>query len=215
MSGSKVLLLDNYDSFVHNLARTIEELGQRVEVVRNDRTTVDEVARSRPAALVLSPGPGTPRDAGICVQLVEELSGRIPILGVCLGHQAVAVAFGATVRASGHPMHGVASRIHHEAGGLFAGCANPIVAGRYHSLVVVPETLPEELHVSAWCEDAGGRTVMAVRHRLHETFGLQFHPESILTAGGHRLVGNFLRLAGLAPRLITTADPVSGVLEVP
>lgn len=202
-----ILLIDNYDSFVYNLARYLEELGQDVRVMRNDAIQVSEIEPSfAPDAIVLSPGPCDPDRAGICVELVRTLSGRVPILGVCLGHQAIARAFGARVHASGFPRHGVASRVTHDRRGIFTGLPNPLEAARYHSLVVDPNTLPEILEVSATTREHGpgmeeSETVMALRHRTHHTVGLQFHPESVLTPCGHDLLANFLRQVG-----ITTGD---------
>lgn len=189
-----ILLVDNYDSFVFNLARYFEELGRRVSVVRNDELSVDQVRRLRPSAVVLSPGPGTPRQAGVCVRLVAELAGQVPVLGVCLGHQAVAEAFGARVVRAEQPVHGQTSRIFHTGERLFAGLPCPLVAARYHSLVVDEPSVPDCLAVTARTDEG---LVMAVEHRQHPVFGVQFHPESVLTAGGHRLLWNFLRVAGV------------------
>ncbi len=192
-----ILLIDNYDSFVFNLARTFRELGQEVEVRRNDSVSTESVREQSPAAVVLSPGPGTPQAAGICVSLVRDLSGSIPILGVCLGHQAIAVAFGGRVRRSGCPAHGVASAIHHDGRGVFLDLPPVFEAGRYHSLIVDEESLPDALEVSARTADG---TVMGIRHRDHPTVGLQFHPESILSPGGPAILTNFLAGAGLLTR---------------
>ena len=198
-----IVLIDNYDSFVHNLGRYFLELGQDVHVVRNDEISVDGVRALTPHAVVLSPGPCDPGTAGICVELVRQMSGEVPILGVCLGHQAIATAFGARVMPSGLPRHGVASVVCHDGRGVFEGLSEPLQAARYHSLVVDRTTLPDVLEVSAVSHDATGtrqsvETIMGIRHRNHLTIGVQFHPESVLTLSGHRLLANFLRLAGLA-----------------
>lgn len=189
-----VLLIDNYDSFVHNLARYLEELGVATEVVRNDSVSVDDVLARSPDAIVLSPGPCTPREAGISLELVRRCTGRIPLLGVCLGHQAIAEALGGRVIRAPEPVHGRTAWIRHQATPLFAGISNPFLATRYHSLIVDSQTLPESLTVTAWTADD---LVMAVEHREHPVFGVQFHPESILTQFGHILLANFLRVSGL------------------
>ncbi len=184
-----ILLLDNYDSFVYNLARYLRELGAEVRVVRNDALTVEEVRALRPSHLVLSPGPQTPREAGISVAAVQALGAELPILGVCLGHQSIGEAFGGrTVRAQ-RPMHGKAAPAWHDGRGLFRGLPNPLRVGRYHSLVIDPHTLPEALEVTA--RSAEGE-IMAVRHRRWPVFGVQFHPESVLTEAGHDLLRRFL-----------------------
>ena len=191
-----VLLIDNYDSFTHNLARDVAELGAAVEVVRNDAVTADDVAAMRPDAVILSPGPCTPAEAGVCVDLVRRADPRLPILGVCLGHQAIAAACGGAV-VRGEPMHGVASDVVHDGTGLFAGLPDPLACGRYHSLVVAdrPDTpLPDDLRVTARTADG---TVMALAHRTRPVFGVQFHPESILTPRGRSVTANFLSLAGV------------------
>jgi len=189
--GGRVLVLDNYDSFVHNVARYLRELGREVEVLRNDALSVDGILERAPSHVVLSPGPCTPDEAGVSVALVRELRGRIPLLGICLGHQAVARAYGGRLTRSPSPTHGRASPVHHRGEGILAGLPNPFSGGRYHSLSVDPEGLPPELEVTAWTE-AG--EVMAIRHRRHPVWGVQFHPESVLTEGGHRLLGAFLAL---------------------
>jgi anthranilate synthase/aminodeoxychorismate synthase-like glutamine amidotransferase len=188
-----VVLIDNYDSFVHNLARYVRELGWATEVVRNDAMTVDQVAALRPSHVVLSPGPRTPNEAGISVPLVRRLGPGVPTLGICLGHQCIGQAFGGQIVRARRPMHGKASRIHHDGEGTFAGLPNPLTATRYHSLVVEPEELPGELEVTAWSDEG---EIMALRHREHPIVGLQFHPESILTEHGHALLEGFL---GAAP----------------
>ena len=191
-----ILILDNYDSFVFNLARYCEELGEKAAVYRNDALNVDDVARLDPDAILLSPGPGRPENAGILVELVKVLSGRIPILGICLGHQAIGAAFGGTVTHGFESMHGRSSSITHEGANLFEGLPNPLTVGRYHSLVVAPDDLPDALHVTAWSE---GGEIMAFAHKHHPTFGVQFHPESILTDQGHALLQRFLELSRIDP----------------
>ncbi len=180
-----IVLVDNYDSFVHNLARYLRELGWATEVVRNDARSVEEVAALDPAAVVISPGPCTPDDAGISVPLVRRLAGEVPVLGICLGHQCIGRAFGGRVVRARRPMHGKASPIRHDGRAEFAGMPDPLVATRYHSLVVAHDGLPEELEASAWSEEG---EIMALRHREHRVVGLQFHPESILTERGHDLL---------------------------
>lgn len=189
-----ILLIDNYDSFVHNLARYLRRLGQETSVVRNDAILPDEVAALRPAAIVLSPGPCTPVEAGCSLEIVRRLAGQVPILGVCLGHQTIGAALGGRIIRAPKPMHGRTSVIHHERAGIFAGLPNPLTVGRYHSLVVDPDSLPGELQVTA---QTPGGVIMALAHRHWPVFGVQFHPESILTEGGHTLLANFIKLAGL------------------
>jgi anthranilate synthase component II len=189
-----ILLIDNYDSFVFNLARYFERLGQTTRVVRNDAIDARSVAALGPSAVVLSPGPCTPQEAGCSVDVVRELAGAVPILGICLGHQAIAAALGGRVVRAAEPVHGRTSPIFHDCGGLFEGLPSPIVGCRYHSLVVERETLPGELEVSAWTADG---TIMALGHRSQCLFGLQFHPESILTDLGYDVLAGFLRLAGI------------------
>jgi anthranilate synthase component II len=187
MTG-RVFLLDNYDSFTYNLAQLISRAGAEVTVARNDQVTVADVRALAPDAIVVSPGPSRPERAGISVELVRELGSSVPILGVCLGHQAIGVAYGATV-VRVPPVHGKTSAIHHEQDGAFAGLSSPIVAGRYHSLALDRSSLPPEIEVSAWTDDG---VVMGIRHRLHPVEGFQFHPESILTEDGEALVSAFL-----------------------
>ncbi len=205
-----ILLLDNYDSFVHNVARALRELGAAVEVVRSDRVTVEEALEHPPSGLVISPGPRTPLEAGVSVELVRALSGRIPVLGICLGHQAIARAYGASVVRSAFPTHGRASAIHHEGEGLFHGVPSPFPAGRYHSLTVERSTLPNELEPAAWTAEG---EVMAIRHREHPVWGVQFHPESVLTPSGDVLLGNFLSLVDLRPLTPTATQLLDVVLE--
>jgi anthranilate synthase/aminodeoxychorismate synthase-like glutamine amidotransferase len=190
-----ILLIDNYDSFVHNLERYFRRLGQETIVVRNDAAAPDELLDRRPAAIVLSPGPCTPDQAGCSLALVQLAAGRVPMLGVCLGHQTIAAALGGTIVRAPEPMHGRASPIQHAAGGLFAGLPSPLTVGRYHSLIVDRQTLPGELEVTAATDD---QLIMALAHRRWPVFGVQFHPESILTQSGYRLLANFLRLAGIS-----------------
>ena len=187
-----ILLIDNYDSFVFNLARYAEELGHETVVVRHDAIDVEGVEKIGPEAVILSPGPGTPDDAGICLELVRRFAGSLPILGVCLGHQVIAAAFGARIERA-EPVHGRSSWIHHDGRGVFAELPSPFEAARYHSLVVAPTPLPSELEVAATLPDG---TIMALR-LLDQTrppvVGVQFHPESVLTRHGHTLLANFLR----------------------
>jgi anthranilate synthase component II len=183
-----ILLIDNYDSFTYNIYQYLCELGGDVVVRRNDKITVEEVRNMAPDRIVISPGPCTPNEAGISVELVKELGGEIPILGVCLGHQSIGAAYGGEVVRAHDVMHGKTSRISHDGQSILTGLPNPFTATRYHSLIVREESLPAELVVSARSEDG---TIMAFRHREHDVFGVQFHPESILTEGGHRLLANF------------------------
>jgi para-aminobenzoate synthetase component II len=189
-----LLVIDNYDSFVYNLARYFERLGQETVVVRNDRIDVGGVRELRPDAIVLSPGPCTPNEAGVSLELVRQLYAEVPMLGVCLGHQTVAEALGGTIVRAPEPIHGRTSRIRHNGTGLFDGVPSPFSVGRYHSLVADPRTLPNVLRPTAWTED---RVLMAFEHEELPLFGVQFHPESILTEYGFDLLANFLRLAGL------------------
>jgi anthranilate synthase/aminodeoxychorismate synthase-like glutamine amidotransferase len=184
-----IFVLDNYDSFVYNLVQYLGELGAEPVVERNDRVTIAQVREMKPAAIVISPGPGRPADAGISIPLIRELGGTIPILGVCLGHQAIGEAFGGTVSRAGVPVHGKTSQVHHDGRTIFAGIESPFTATRYHSLLVERENLPECLEISAWTEDG---LIMGLRHREWPIEGVQFHPESILTGAGKRLLGDFL-----------------------
>jgi len=186
----RVLVIDNYDSFTYNLVQYLGELGASPIVWRNDRFLLEEVEALDPDRIVISPGPCTPREAGLSVPLIQRYAPRYPILGVCLGHQAIGAAFGGKVVPAPLVMHGKVSAIHHDGTGVFRGLASPFSATRYHSLVV--EALPEELVVNAWVEEAGGRTVMGLRHRLYPLHGVQFHPESHLTEAGQRILKNFL-----------------------
>ena len=186
-----ILLLDNYDSFAFNLARYLEELGETVRVARNDRVTIAEIAALEPSHLVLSPGPCTPAEAGVSVEVVRELGVRIPILGVCLGHQCIAVAGGGRIVRALRPRHGVVSRVSHDGDGLFAGLPEPLEATRYHSLVVDPGSLDARLRMTA--RSAEGE-VMGLAMADRPVWGVQFHPEALLTVSGHRLLANFLAL---------------------
>jgi anthranilate synthase component 2 len=184
------LLIDNYDSFTWNLAHRLGELGASVKVVRNDAMTVDEIARLAPERIVISPGPGRPETAGISVEVLRRFAGRLPLLGVCLGHQALAIAFGGRVERAAAPMHGKTSIVAHEGTHLFAGLGATLEAGRYHSLVIPRDGLPAQFVTSAWV--VNDDTVMGVRHTTLPIFGVQFHPESVLTPVGQRLLQNFL-----------------------
>ncbi len=189
-----LLMIDNYDSFTYNLVQYLAELGAEVRVHRNDAITVEDVEAMAPERIVISPGPCTPDQAGISLEVVRRFAGRIPLLGVCLGHQAIAQAFGGRIVRAREVMHGKTSPVHHRDAGVFRGLDNPLEATRYHSLVVEPESLPDCLEVTAWTEnDSGGRDeIMGIRHRTWQVEGVQFHPESILTRQGHALLNNFL-----------------------
>ncbi len=187
-----ILLVDNYDSFTFNLVHFLGELGARCEVRRNDRISVEQALAMAPEAIVLSPGPCTPREAGICVDLIVAATGRVPILGVCLGHQAIGHAFGAEVVRAPVPMHGKISPIHHEGSDVFEAVPSPFDATRYHSLIVKRDTLPDMLLETARTKDG---LVMGLRHRTAPVFGVQFHPESIASQHGHKILANFLELA--------------------
>lgn len=186
-----ILLLDNYDSFTYNLLHYLGELGAQVEVARNDQITPAEVLAKKPSGIVISPGPGTPDDSGICLALVKEASGKVPIFGVCLGHQTIGQAFGGKVVRARAPMHGKTSPMHHRGKTVFAGLPSPLTATRYHSLIVEKDSLPECLLVTAETEDG---IIMGLSHKEHNTHGVQFHPESIASEFGHELLRNFLDL---------------------
>ena len=184
-----ILLLDNYDSFVYNLSRYVRELGEHPVVVRNDMISLDEIRALAPSHIIVSPGPCSPTEAGISVDVIREFGPTIPILGVCLGHQAIGTAYGAEVVRARKPMHGKTSRIHHDGSELFAGVPSPFLATRYHSLVIAPDSLPPTLRVTATSEDG---EIMAVAHRSDPVVGVQFHPESALTEHGYWLIDRFL-----------------------
>jgi anthranilate synthase/aminodeoxychorismate synthase-like glutamine amidotransferase len=186
-----LLLIDNYDSFTYNLYQYLCELGEEVEVFRNDKITTDDIASMNPERIVVSPGPCTPKEAGISVETILRFGGKLPILGVCLGHQCMGEAFGATVAGAGEIKHGKMSAIHHDNRGVFEGLPQDFEAVRYHSLAIVPETLPDVLEVSATSESG---IIMGVRHREYVMEGIQFHPESIMTKPGKQLLANFLKM---------------------
>jgi anthranilate synthase/aminodeoxychorismate synthase-like glutamine amidotransferase len=187
-----LLVIDNYDSFTYNLVQYLGELGETVEVRRNNRVTVDEIeTQLRPERIVISPGPGTPDDAGVSLAVIERFAGKVPLLGVCLGHQAIGQVFGGRVIRAPELMHGKASEICHDGRTIFAGLEDHFLAGRYHSLIVERETLPDSLEVSAFTPD---NIIMGLRHREFRVEGVQFHPESILTVDGKKLLANFLKL---------------------
>ena len=190
-----VFVLDNYDSFTYNLVQYFGELGAQVEVRRNDQLTVADVEAMQPERIVISPGPCTPQDAGISIDLIRHFAGKVPLLGVCLGHQAIGAAFGGRVVRAPHLMHGKTSAVTHDNKTIFHGLPTPMTATRYHSLILQEKDLPSELEVSAWTtEKDGTRTIMGLRHKQFAIEGVQFHPESVLTDAGKRLVQNFLRL---------------------
>jgi anthranilate synthase/aminodeoxychorismate synthase-like glutamine amidotransferase len=197
-----ILLIDNYDSFVYNLSRYVKELGEAPRVVRHDATSVDEIADLNPSHIIISPGPCSPNEAGISTDVVRALGDRIPILGVCLGHQCIGQAYGGQIVRARAPMHGKTSRIHHSGGGIFSHLPNPFVATRYHSLVIAPESLPDCLTVTARTDDG---QIMAVQHLTHPVYGVQFHPESVLTEHGYRLIDHFLHGVTAIPRAVPQA----------
>lgn len=190
----KVVMVDNYDSFTYNLVQYLGELGADVTVVRNDQATVDDIERLAPDKIVISPGPCTPKEAGVSVETILKFAGRIPILGVCLGHQSIGYAFGGRIIHAKSIMHGKTSPIYHHDVGVFKGLGNPFTATRYHSLVIDQNTLPDCLEITAWTQDAAGQLdeIMGVRHKTLDIEGVQFHPESILTEHGHDMLRNFL-----------------------
>jgi anthranilate synthase component 2 len=191
-----ILMIDNYDSFTYNLVQYLGELGAEVETVRNDAVTVGDIKEMNPAGIVISPGPCTPNEAGISVEVVEQLGGTVPIFGVCLGHQCIGQAFGANVIRAQRIMHGKTSMINHDGKGTFADIPDPFEATRYHSLVLENDSIPDCLEVTAWTEFEGEQEIMALRHRELPLAGVQFHPESILTKVGHDLLANFLKTTG-------------------
>jgi len=190
-----IFVLDNYDSFTYNLVQYIGELGYEVVVRRNDQTSLEEIEQLNPERIVISPGPCTPQEAGISIDLIKNFAGRIPILGVCLGHQAMGAAFGGNVVRASNLMHGKTSSIEHDGKTIFRGIPSPMTATRYHSLIVEEKSLPAELEISATCRDRdGSRVIMGLRHRKFAVEGVQFHPESVLTDHGKQLVRNFLQM---------------------
>jgi anthranilate synthase/aminodeoxychorismate synthase-like glutamine amidotransferase len=188
-----VFVLDNYDSFTYNLVQYFGELGAEIEVRRNDQVTVTDVEAMHPERILVSPGPCTPNEAGISVELIRHFAGKVPILGVCLGHQAIGAAFGGEIIRAPKLMHGKTSEVQHDGKTIFRSLPSPLTATRYHSLIVKEENLPEDLEISAWTSDgAGSRTIMGLRHRRFPVEGVQFHPESVLTTEGKQLIRNFL-----------------------
>jgi anthranilate synthase/aminodeoxychorismate synthase-like glutamine amidotransferase len=197
-----ILLIDNYDSFVYNLARYVRELGDEPLVRRHDAVGVDEIVELNPSHIIISPGPCSPNEAGISTEVVRRLGPHIPILGVCLGHQCIGAAYGGEIVRAGLPMHGKTSRIHHTGRGLFSGLPTPFTATRYHSLVIAPASVPRALQVTATSEDG---EIMAVQHTEHPVYGVQFHPESVLTEHGYRLLDHFLHGVPTSPRALPEA----------
>lgn len=205
----RVLVIDNYDSFVFNLVQYLGQLGAECVVRRNDQISLDEVGRLDVAGVLLSPGPGTPQRAGVCLDVIQRYGHQLPIFGVCLGHQAIGAAFGGTVTRAPELLHGKTSQVYHEGAGVLAGLPNPFTATRYHSLAVLRETLPPEIEVTGWTESG---VVMALRHRQLPIEGVQFHPESVLSEGGHLMLANWLARCGMpealdrAPALAAEVD---------
>jgi len=191
-----LLMIDNYDSFTYNVVQYLGELGADVKVVRNDEITIEEIEALKPDHLVVSPGPCTPNEAGVSVSAIKHFAGKIPILGICLGHQSIGQAFGGDIIRAGQVMHGKTSEVHHENKGVFSGLNQPLVATRYHSLVIDKNTLPDCLEVTAWTvnDDGSVEEIMGVQHKTLPIQGVQFHPESILTEQGHDLLNNFLKI---------------------
>jgi len=204
-----ILLIDNYDSFVYNLARYVAELGEAPVVLRNDAITLDEIAARRPSHIIISPGPCGPVEAGVSVPLIQRFGPTVPILGVCLGHQAIGAAYGARIVRARRPMHGKTSAIHHQGSSVFRGLPSPFTATRYHSLVIAPETLPPGLVVTATADDD---EIMGVAHVEHPVVGVQFHPESVLTEHGYRMLDQFLT-GGRGLAVPDRADGASAALE--
>lgn len=186
-----ILMIDNYDSFTYNLVQYLGEMGEQLKVVRNDALTLKQIARLKPKRIVISPGPGSPKDAGVSKQVIKQLGPEIPVLGVCLGHQCIGEVFGGRVIAAGRLMHGKTSKIYHDGKGIFAGLDDPFVATRYHSLLVERKSLPKELMITA---ETDRKEIMGLQHRRYPIYGVQFHPESILTQQGKQLLKNFLKL---------------------
>jgi para-aminobenzoate synthetase component II len=204
--STRILVVDNYDSFVFNLVQYLAQLGAEVDVRRNDEVGVEEIRGYD--GVLLSPGPGTPAGAGICLEVVRQLAGVLPIFGVCLGHQAIGEAYGATVNRAPELLHGKTSLVHHDGGGVLEGLPDPFTATRYHSLAIDPATVPDELEVTART-DSG--VIMAVRHRSLPVEGVQFHPESVLTEGGHRMLANWLTVCG-DPDAVAASDGLAPVV---
>jgi len=188
-----ILMIDNYDSFTYNLVQYLGELGAEVETVRNDEVSIGDIVGMKPEGIVISPGPCTPDEAGICLDVVRGLGSMIPMFGVCLGHQCIGQAFGAKVVRAERIMHGKTSMIYHRSQGVFAGLPQPFEATRYHSLVLQPDSIPENMSVMAWCEFNKGHEIMGIKHNEYDIQGVQFHPESILTGSGKDLLNNFLK----------------------
>ncbi len=184
-----ILMIDNYDSFTYNLVQYLGEMGKELKVLRNDKISVADIRRMKPESIVISPGPGRPEDAGISCEVIRRFQGVVPILGVCLGHQAIGLSYGAKIVRAKRLMHGKTSLIHHDGKGIFKGLPDPFEATRYHSLLVDPKTCPAELEVTAWTKE---KEIMGLRHRRLPVFGVQFHPESVLTKAGKQLLKNFL-----------------------
>jgi anthranilate synthase component 2 len=197
-----ILLIDNYDSFVYNLARYVRELGDQPLVRRHDAVDIDEILSLSPSHIIISPGPCSPKEAGISTEVVRRLGSRIPVLGVCLGHQCIGAAYGGEIARASLPMHGKISRIHHSGQGIFAGLPSPFAATRYHSLVIAPASVPPSLTVTATSEDG---EIMAVQHTQYPVYGVQFHPESVLTEHGYRLLDHFLHGIPTTPRPVPHA----------
>jgi para-aminobenzoate synthetase component II len=206
----RILVIDNYDSFVYNLVQYLGQLGVACEVRRNDEISVADVGRSGAAGVLLSPGPGTPERAGICLDVIRRYADQLPIFGVCLGHQAIGAAYGATVTRAPELLHGKTSRVQHRGDGVLAGLPDPFTATRYHSLAVVRETLPDEVEVTGW---TGSGVVMAMRHRTLPLEGVQFHPESVLTEGGHLMLANWLAECGF-PEALERAPALAAEVDV-
>ena len=205
----RILVIDNYDSFVFNLVQYLGQLGAECEVRRNDEITVADVAGFGAAGVLLSPGPGTPERAGIMMAVIKAYAGKLPMFGVCLGHQAIGAAFGGTVTRAPELLHGKTSMVQHKGTGVLAGLPDPFTATRYHSLAVLPETLPAEIEVTGWTESG---VVMAMRHRTLPIEGVQFHPESVLTEGGHTMLANWLAACGL-PEALDRAPELAAEVE--
>jgi len=205
----RILVIDNYDSFVFNLVQYLGQLGAECEVRRNDEISVADVGTFGAAGILLSPGPGTPERAGIMLEVIKAYAGKVPMFGVCLGHQAIGAAFGATVTRAPELLHGKTSEVHHKGEGVLAGLPDPFTATRYHSLAVLPETLPDEIEVTGRTESG---VVMAMRHRTLPIEGVQFHPESVLTEGGHTMLANWLAACGL-PSALEKAPPLAAEVE--